>query len=184
MKKISIVACLWAAVIVTSMLTSFQNCGPAKLQGESGNGVLPSSTESGLNSSLVGTQVDLSALLASSPEDPNNIIYPSSSLGSQFEYAQNSPLMENIILRVNDFTRIIWVNAATSTIVAVGDAFNQKNFTSDMQGVYYVFGFRNQTSYLITKLTLASRAPATSNLTSQNAVFINQVQLFSDAQNE
>lgn len=170
------------AVILVGLISLFQNCGPAQISvgtdaASSGGAVLESTI-------TVGQKVDLPALLKSAQEAPTNVLYPSPMINSQFDYAQNAPILESLVLLKNDFSRIEWVHGPSSTIVAIGDAFNQDIFSSSLLGAYYIFGFRGQTPFLITQFQIVDKGATTLNVNSVGAVQIIQQRVSFDTQNE
>lgn len=170
------------AVILVGLISLFQNCGPAQISvgtdaASSGGAVLESTI-------TVGQKVDLPALLKSAQEAPTNVLYPSPMINSQFDYAQNAPILESLVLLKNDFSRIEWVHGPSSTIVAIGDAFNQDIFSSSLLGTYYIFGFRGQTPFLITQFQIVDKGATTLNVNSVGAVQIIQQRVSFDTQNE
>ena len=157
----------------------FQNCGPAKLS--SSGSADTGSTSQALS---VGSKVDVPALLGSTQENTGNVLYPALSTASEFDYALGSPIIQNIVLKNNDFSQIIWVHGPSSTVVATGDSFDQAGLTSDQWGIYYVFGYRGQIPYLITQLKMAPNSSSTLNINSVGAVQIIQSSVASDSLNE
>lgn len=164
-------------VSTTAILFLFQNCAPAKLNGDTAS--------SGIGLESTGTVVDLPALLKdASNEASSNVLYPSTSVINEYDYAVNVPIIENVVLRNNDFSRIEWVYSASSTVVASGEAFNQKKFSADQLGNYYVFGYRGQVPYLISQFKLIAKTGSTLSVNSVGAVVLNRSTVAADSTNE
>jgi hypothetical protein len=183
MKKVLLRKILLSATLFGSMAVFFQNCDPSQITSGFENTTFLGSLSNDSGSTL-GYKVDLLALLASSQELPSNVLYPSSTDLNQTEYTQGAPILENMVLLKNDFNRIEWIHGPSSTVIALGDSFNQKAFTSDLIGVYYVFGYRGSTPFLIHQFRLVSKTTPNSGVTSANAVQLNQKLVASDMQNE
>ncbi|MNS63660.1 hypothetical protein D3C72_967610 [compost metagenome] len=94
------------------------------------------------------------------------------------------PIIENVVLRNNDFSRIEWVHGPSSTVVASGEAFNQSKFSSDQLGAYYVFGYRGQVPFLIAQFKIIAKSGSTLGVNSAGAVQVNRSTVASDTQNE
>src|ERR1700692_4539790 len=114
----------------SAFLFSFQNCGPAKLTSQG-------SSSSPTFASQIGATVDLSALTNANSEPSSNVLYPSASSGTTYNYATGTPIFQNVVLLNNDFSFIEWVYAPTATVVAVGDTFDSfgPNFSTANQGL-------------------------------------------------
>jgi hypothetical protein len=168
--KIRIVKCfLLGPVIVFTLALFFQNCGPAKLT-TAGDLSLPSQSDA-LN---VGSKVDLPTLLQSPRESSANILFPSPADGSS-EYTLGTPIMENIILKNSDFDKVIWVHGPSSKVVSVGDGLNQMNFSTELAGLYYVFGYRKNASFLIATMQLNKRTTTSVSVTDPTAMNVSNI---------
>jgi hypothetical protein len=165
------------ALAATSMLLLFQNCGPAKLKGGT-------SADSSSLGNRVGTKISLTELLKAPQEVSSNVLFPSSLSVTDFDYALSVPVLENVVLKQNDFTRIEWIHGPSETIVAVGDGFSGTGFTSDMLGLYYVFGYREDAPYLLARFRLINKGSTTLPVTSVGAVLFSQTLVQSDSINE
>ncbi|MGZ3805972.1 MAG: hypothetical protein ACXVB4_17280, partial [Pseudobdellovibrionaceae bacterium] len=167
-------------VILASLILFFQNCGPAKLSGyqiENSQSIYTYTTYQ------VGMKVDLHSLLSAAQENSNNVLFPLQEGMNNYYYCSNCPIIENLVLNKNDFTSILWVHGPSSTVMSMGDSFNQKNFSLGLEGVYYIFGFRAETPYLITQFQLNSSS-STLGVNSSGAIQITQTIVNSDSVNE
>lgn len=169
MKKAWMKAVLGVSSFSFVLISLFQNCGPAKLVGSASN----SSSD---QASTVGSLVDLQALLAAASSEPSaNIIYtPEKFAKTGGNYVEGSPIFENIILKNNDFSKIEWVHEATATVIASGESFQQKIYTEDLAGNYYIFGYRDQSPYLIGTAVLGNWGSSRQNVNAVGAVTLNQ----------
>jgi hypothetical protein len=162
--------------IFSLVLCLYQNCGPAKISGDAAQSLEMAST--------VGQTVDLAKLLQSSSEAASNVIFPAATVTPEYDYALNAPIFENLVLQKNDFSRIEWIHSPSATVISSGEAFNQKKFSSDLAGLYYVFGYRESTSYLISQFRLVDKGATSLNLNSVGAYQITQSAVSADAVNE
>ncbi|MGZ3748439.1 MAG: hypothetical protein ACXWRE_13705, partial [Pseudobdellovibrionaceae bacterium] len=181
--KVSSRGVLLSLAIMASLVLIFQNCGPAKLSGgtDGSSSVQYASADPGY---AVGMKVDLNNLLTATPEDANNIVFPTKASPSIAEYSLNSPIIENLILKKNDFTSIIWVHGPSSTVMNLGDSFNGKSFSTNLEGTYYVLGFRGATPFLITQLVMTTKATSSIGLNTGGAVQITQTIVDSSSDTE
>jgi hypothetical protein len=173
---------LYGGAVTAVMLLIFQNCGPAKLTGGGADVELPGTAES--SSNLIGSKVNLAELQQQPQESVANVLYPSTSIVNEFDYANGSPILENIVLKKNDFDRIIWVFEPTETIVSVGESFQESSFDANKVGAYSIFGYRNETPYQIARLRLTSKGAATLGVNSVGAVGIVQTTVETVGDNE
>lgn len=162
-----------ASVVVSllflTLAFAYQNCSPAKLSGTSdGSSTLVD------QASTIGTVVDLASLISADNEPAANVIYVPQTFNRTAAYAESEPVIENIILKANDFSRIDWVQESSSTVVAVGDAFNELNYSSAMAGNYLIVGYRSGKPYQIGKLLLTDKGSTSLAVTSVGAYTINQ----------
>jgi hypothetical protein len=170
-------------LLAVSLLIPFQNCGPAKLSGENSKseGSLDGS-QTGILPSTVGTKVDLNTLLIAPGENSTSILYPT--FPRQSAYAKGSPLFENVLLTHNEFSKIEWIHAPSSTVIAMGPTLQGLTYSADLSGVIYAFGYRNQVPYLLTKLTLVDSGSSVLNLNSVGALTVDQKLMLADATSE
>jgi len=173
----------FVALTFVSLIVLFQNCGPATLKGSSDEASLILPSVSG-QPSAVGSKVDLELLLASPQENTSNILFPSATTAEVFDYAENTPIIENLVLLNSDFNSIQWVHGPTATVVASGMSFNQMTFSPEMLGAYYIFGYRGGRSYLIGQFSLVNRQASTLGVNSVNAVTFSQRQVVNDGVEE
>ncbi len=157
---------IWGSVAIGVFILSFQNCGPAKLTAKGGGGLDMASMAE------VGSHVDLNTLAGSANEDSSNVFFPLSATGNEYHYSQGSPVIENIVLKKNDFSKVLWIHGPSSTVVAVGETWNETAFLPNMLGTYYVFGIRDGVAFLITTFQLTSKGTSTLNVNSAGAVEI------------
>jgi hypothetical protein len=170
---------LSGAIIATVFLFSFQNCGPAKLSGDSGD-----STGMTLGSTI-GNKIDLAALLSvAQQESAANVLFPSSSSLNTYDYSEDCPIIENIILLNNEFTQIEWIHGPSQSVVANGDSFNQSKYSADADGDYYVFGYRGQNPYLLAKFKIVAKGSQTLVANDPSAVQFVKGSMASDGTNE
>jgi hypothetical protein len=162
---------LFAAPIAITTVFLFQNCGPAQVN------VGDSSMDMASLAPPLGSTVDLAALLKSAQEPSTNVLVPLMASPLTREYANSAPIIETVVLKKNTFDRIAWVQASTATIVANGDTFNNKQYSSDMQGTYYVVGYRGQTSFLVAQFQLAEKSKPAVAADTANAVTASQLQV-------
>jgi hypothetical protein len=156
----------------------FQNCGPAKLSGNGGEGGVS-------GASLIGTTADLNTLLKASPENQSNVLFPTAANGTQNSYADGTPIQQNVVLLKNDFDSILWVQATTGKIVAAGTTFNtQTPASANSRGLYYVLGYRGAVPYLIGQITVGTKSASTLGVNSVGAVQVRQDLASADGQNE
>jgi hypothetical protein len=166
--------------VAGSLVFLFQNCGPAKLAADGTN--LPSSSNS--DTAGVGSKVDLTSLSQASPEPAANVLNFAAPTVPDFDYAIDAPVIENVVLKKNDFDRIIWVHEPTSSIAALGDALNVGKFSDEMLGNYSIFGYRGATPFILGKFRLINKGASTLNVNSVGALQINQKLLSSDPATE
>jgi hypothetical protein len=162
---------LVAAPIAITTVFLFQNCGPAQVN------VGDSSMDMASVAPPLGSTVDLATLLKSAQEPSTNILFPSTATAQIREYANSAPIIETVVLKKNTFDRIAWVQGSTATIIANGDTFNNKQYSSDMQGTYYVVGYRGQTPFLVAQFQLADKSKAAVAANAANAVTASQLQV-------
>jgi|GEM_PF-5700319 hypothetical protein len=166
-------------VCTGAVLFLFQNCSPAKLNGDTA-----SMSVMGESPNL-GSVIDLTAILAAAAkESSSNILYPSGSAIPEYDYAADAQIIESILLKNNDFNTIEWIHAASSTVVASGLAFNQKKFSADLLGTYYVIGYRGDVPYLIAQFKIVNKGSSTLGVNSAGAVVVSKSTISSDATNE
>lgn len=183
MKMISANSRYFVALTFVGLIVLFQNCGPATLKGSNDEASLILPSVSG-QPSAVGSKVDLDLLLTSPQENASNILFPSATTADVFDYAENAPIIENLVLLNSDFNSIQWVHAPTATVVATGMSFNQMTFSPEMLGTYYIFGYRGGRSYLIGQFSLVNRQGSTLGVNSANAVAFNQRSVVNDGVEE
>lgn len=161
---------------MVSTVLLFQNCGPAKV----------TSSDPSMNGDLslpsTGSRVDLNALLKSPQEPSANVLFPAGT--AVYDYSNFSPIIETLVLKRNNFDRIDWVHGPTATIVASGDSLTNRQFSSDLLGTYYIFGYRGQTPYFIKQFELVEKTKPTIAADAANALTVSQSQVESDATTE
>lgn len=150
---------------------SFQNCGPAKLSTSDPNSLSVSFA--------VGTSINMTNLLNSPQESAANVLYPNPLSASTVEYDLNTPIIENVVLKNNDFSQIIWVDPSSS-VVATGDTLSLTNFTMNSAGMYYVVGFRNQSPYMIAAFKLVQRNSTPMAISDSSAFLLNESTAYTD----
>jgi hypothetical protein len=162
------------------LVVTFQNCAPAKISGPVA--ILSSLSESG--EYTVGAKVNLNSLMSSPAESSTNILYPSSSLIREARYSVNEPVIENLIIKNNDFTRIEWVQASNAMVISNGSIFSPRFFSPDLLGMVLIYGYRGVTPYYLGQIRFSGRGPSTLNANSVGAVTLNQNLVSSDATSE
>jgi hypothetical protein len=172
---------IWmVAGLLTGLALGYQNCGPAKLSGEAATASSPEIS----SPSTVGNRVDLNQLSLSEVEPTDNLVYPARGVVRDSTYAIGNTIIENIVLKNNDFTRIEWIQSSTSTVASNEKVFSPRAFTADDVGPMLIYGYRGQTPYFIGMVRVLSRGPSTISATTANAVVVNQRIVASDSTSE
>jgi hypothetical protein len=161
-----------------ALVVLFQNCGPARLQGSADTN---SSLDDG---NTVGSKVDVPSLLRAPQEPGSNVLFPAAALQNDFDYAPGAPVLENLVLRKNDFTRIEWIHGPTSTVISNGDRLSPRAYTAAMQGIYYIVGYRDQSPFLLSQFNLVNKTSAALAVNAAGAVQFSQNLVESDATTE
>jgi hypothetical protein len=170
---------LFATPAMVTTVFLFQNCGPAQVNVGGDSADLASQA-----APTVGVKVDLTALLKSPQEPASNILFPSSSAALIYDYSNFAPIIETVVFKRNTFDRIEWIHGPSSTVVANGDSFNKKQFSHDLLGTYYIFGYRGPTPYLVKEFQIVEKTKPSSAADSANAVTVTQSQVETDATTE
>jgi hypothetical protein len=155
-----------------SLIFLFQNCGPAQVSGNATSADMASQ-----GASTVGSKVDLTALLKSPQEPSSNILFPLPLATLEYDYSNFAPILETVVFKKNNFDRIEWIHGPSSTVIANGDSFTKKQFSPEMLGTYYIFGYRGQTPYLIKEFRIVQKTKPTVAVDSANAVTVTQSQV-------
>ncbi|WP_413289916.1 choice-of-anchor D domain-containing protein [Bdellovibrio sp. HCB337] len=172
----------WLTAIAGSAactLILFQNCGPAKLSGS-----ISESSKYNADLASIGNQVDLEELLASPQEPSSNVLFPAPGVNHVYDYTQGSPIIENITLLQNDFTKIEWIQASSATVVSVGETFNTDHFLPANLDLYYVFGYRGDEATLIAQFTMINAGSTPLGIRSLGAVRVSQTLIAADTNSE
>ncbi len=153
------------------LILGFQNCAPAKLSGvvHSSSNNLPESTP------VLGAKIDLASLLKAEKEPTTQILFPGPFANNEFDYAEGTPIIENVAVVHSEFSKIIWVHGPTSTVVSVEDVFNKPSFSAADLGDYYVFGYRDNAPVYLTQMKLVAKGNTTVGVTSANALKISTI---------
>lgn len=180
MKKLSRIGPILSISVFLVAVLMFQNCGPAQISVNKGAASTNSADMTSFDPSI-GTKVDLASIIDAPRETSGTLVFPSYSSSNIYDYSQNTPILENIVLLNDDFDKIFWVHGPSETVVATGTEFSYALFSTTYLGEYYVFGVRGDAITLITSFYITNKGSTTLGITSANAVTITQNVVRTDA---
>jgi hypothetical protein len=156
-------------LIPLAMVATFQNCGPAVLQGESA-----SSSDISKSGSTVGSKVDLTTVTNADFEVSSNILYPSLTTIRKSYYSNGAPMFENLVLNQNDFDRIEWIEMSTGFVISNGTVLEPRWFSISQVGQVLIVGYRGKQVYQLGHIELAPKGTTLLNVNSTGAVNVSQ----------